>query len=887
MLASVCSSFAPVAVVSHADGIISSVIPLRLRISGFLSYRDPAELDFTGFDLACISGPNGAGKSTLLDAITWALFGQARRRDEALINLQSDAAEVAFEFQYEGADYRILRGVRRGKPGSLELQVGRVAEAASGVDQPEHTVWVPLTERTQRETQSRIQQILRLDYETFVNASFFLQGKADLFTQQTPARRKEVLSSILGMEIWEAYKTRAAEMRRQREADLASVVGRLGEIGAELSEEPQRIQRLAELETTLSSLIAARKSQTSALEAARQAHELLDRQRLLLAEQTAFLENLRLDLGALQARLADRRAARSENAALTDRADQIESVYVAWRTTIADLERWDRVATAFRDQERQRAPLLQEIATEQARLAQEQSQLLARQEQMREKASSVVALESELQQAAALHAQAQAALQERNGLQAQLAQARESVAEKAAGNKGLKDKMDEIKARIEALEAASGAACPLCGQPLSDAHRRSTLEKLQLEGKRQGDQFRSNAAAIQDLRGIAADLESRLTALAGLDEERNARSRSVAQLSERLGALKSELDEWQAVGHGRLEELSRMIVHERFALPPRRKLAVLDSDLSALGYDAADHDAARLREAEQRSAEQAHAQLQSARAALEPLENEIRSLETQAAERAAAIARQESELQNAQAALQSLAKDIPNLRQVESSLFELQEQENRLNQEVGAARQKVGVLDDLRARVAELESSRQSLALGVGQHKMLESAFGKDGVPALLIEQALPEVESRANEILDRLSDGTMSVHFETQAAYRDRKREDLRETLDIKISDGAGQRDYEMYSGGEAFRVNFAIRLALSQVLAGRKGARLQTLVIDEGFGSQDSRGIQRLIETINLVRHDFAKILLISHLDELKDAFPTRIEVEKTERGSVLKVN
>jgi exonuclease SbcC len=210
-----------------------------------------------------------------------------------------------------------------------------------------------------------------------------------------------------------------------------------------------------------------------------------------------------------------------------------------------------------------------------------------------------------------------------------------------------------------------------------------------------------------------------------------------------------------------------------------------------------------------------------------------------------------------------------------------------LNQEVGAARQKVAVLDDLRARVAELESSRQSLALSVGQHKMLESAFGKDGVPALLIEQALPEVESRANEILDRLSDGTMSVHFETQAAYRDRKREDLRETLDIKISDGAGQRDYEMYSGGEAFRVNFAIRLALSQVLAGRKGARLQTLVIDEGFGSQDSRGIQRLIETINLVRHDFAKILLISHLDELKDAFPTRIEVEKTERGSVLKVN
>ena len=57
------------------------MIPLQLRISGFLSYRDPVEIDFTTFDLACISGQNGAGKSSLPDAMTWVLFGQARKRD--------------------------------------------------------------------------------------------------------------------------------------------------------------------------------------------------------------------------------------------------------------------------------------------------------------------------------------------------------------------------------------------------------------------------------------------------------------------------------------------------------------------------------------------------------------------------------------------------------------------------------------------------------------------------------------------------------------------------------------------------------------------------------------------------------------------------------------
>ncbi|HSO27470.1 MAG TPA: SbcC/MukB-like Walker B domain-containing protein, partial [Anaerolineales bacterium] len=98
--------------------------------------------------------------------------------------------------------------------------------------------------------------------------------------------------------------------------------------------------------------------------------------------------------------------------------------------------------------------------------------------------------------------------------------------------------------------------------------------------------------------------------------------------------------------------------------------------------------------------------------------------------------------------------------------------------------------------------------------------------------------------------------------------------------------RDYEMFSGGEAFRVNFAIRLALSEVLAQRAGARLQTLVIDEGFGSQDELGRQRLIEAINMVRSDFEKILVITHIDELKNQFPTRIEVEKSIDGSRIQV-
>ena len=99
------------------------MIPVRLKISGFLSYHDPVEVDFTTFELACISGQNGAGKSSLLDAITWALFGQARKKDDSLINSASDSAEVVFVFEYEQNVYRIQRIMPRGKTGILEFQI--------------------------------------------------------------------------------------------------------------------------------------------------------------------------------------------------------------------------------------------------------------------------------------------------------------------------------------------------------------------------------------------------------------------------------------------------------------------------------------------------------------------------------------------------------------------------------------------------------------------------------------------------------------------------------------------------------------------------------------------------------------------------------------------
>ena len=106
--------------------------------------------------------------------------------------------------------------------------------------------------------------------------------------------------------------------------------------------------------------------------------------------------------------------------------------------------------------------------------------------------------------------------------------------------------------------------------------------------------------------------------------------------------------------------------------------------------------------------------------------------------------------------------------------------------------------------------------------------------------------------------------------------------TLDVVIADNMGTRNYELYSGGEAFKVDFSLRLALSRLLTNRASAKLQTLIIDEGFGSQDSEGRERLVEVIRSIESEFELMLVVTHLDELKESLPAQIQVYKDEEGS-----
>ncbi|WP_159785969.1 SbcC/MukB-like Walker B domain-containing protein [Sodalinema gerasimenkoae] len=275
--------------------------------------------------------------------------------------------------------------------------------------------------------------------------------------------------------------------------------------------------------------------------------------------------------------------------------------------------------------------------------------------------------------------------------------------------------------------------------------------------------------------------------------------------------------------------------------------------------------------------------LENAQQALPGLEEQLGHLGDRLKTRQQELEQWQQQMQATQAALADCPDCSQEMAQVQTQLEQGRSQLNDRSAQLGRLQQQQ---QHRQAQQAHLEEQRQQLARSQRQHRVyqeLTQAFGKNGIQALTIETVLPQLEAEANQFLARLSANQLHVQFVTQRASKgSKKTRKLIDTLDIYIADARGTRAYETYSGGEAFRINFAIRLALAKLLAQRSGAALQLLVIDEGFGTQDDRGCERLVSAIEAIAPDFACILAVTHIPHLKEAFQTHVEVVKTDAGS-----
>ena len=849
------------------------MIPRRLRLKNFLSYRE-CEIDFTGLHLATLAGRNGDGKSALLDAITWALWGEARGRvEDDRIRHGAEDMRVELDFEVDADRYRAIRKRTRGRSGALDLfQIDDLGNRR------------PITGGTSRETQAELNRRLHMDHQTFVNSVFLVQGRSNEFTVQVPSKRKEVLRKILGLDRYEELSRAANERRKQSEAD-AAVEERLIGDDEEALEEVPRVEealveagrqreavglRLAEEERELAELKVAAAEHERRERAAVETANLLNAREAAVERRTKAIAALDADLAAVRKTL--------------DHAPDIEAAYDQLRAARDE----ERALAAVAAQARQAENA---IADAEAAIGRERTAIQTRIAGLDERRAGFAALVAGL---AALREEEAGLGAERtrlSALDADIQAARDAATEAQSTQAARADEAGGYRARAQDLkdreatlaEAEGEPLCPVCRKPLTPEELHATVEQYQAERRDLGEQYREAQAAVEELQTAAKNHDARA---ADLQQERNSLDSRIRRAEQDLAASLSEaqnaerdLPELQA----QMAALSQCLEAESFAADARAERAAACERLTGLGYDRGSHDRARERLAELEPAEADYNRLTSAKAQAEGLDAQIAGAREE-------LGREQSEREDARESLAEARAELDasqdvsaRLGAVQAAVDECRDRLAELDREHGRLTERRASLDRIAARVEEAKGRRDAARDAARLHEELQKAFGRDGVQAMLIEQSLPELERIANGLLEQLTEGRgfTQVSLRTQRESASGK---TTETLDIQISDDLGTRDYDMYSGGEKFRVDFALRIALSRLLAMRSGASLPTLIIDEGFGTQDEEGRDRLVAAINAISSEFRLILLVTHIEELRESFAQRIQVTKDpERGSL----
>ncbi len=850
------------------------MIPVQLVIKNFLPYRAPDPVRFEGIHLACLTGQNGAGKSSILDAITWALWGKSRTAsDDDLVHLGQSEMSVQLDFEQEGQLYRVIRLRAIGKRGRSELHFYVLREDGAPTT---------MTEPSIRQTQAKIDEILRLDYSTFVHSAYLQQGKADAFTTQQPARRKKILSDILGLDRWTTYEEAAKDKQRELKSRIDYLDQAIDEISRELARKPALQADLKAAEQSHKEAESARIDAENRLKEVEHApHDLRaagDRKR----ETETRLKERQRELDETNASIEQYQEQIENYQQIVDSRSEIEEGYATLqsaRETSSDMTDKLRQLQTLSDD---RSGFERKLATAEAALNGEIKSITERITELEEIIQ--VDYSAELETVQAQISILQEKELERDSLDSQVSDLRETI----AGLKSQKDNITvtgkELRDRLERLTAApdDAALCPLCAQPLKPEARAVLIRDIEAEVETRREDYRKTeeqiAALGVDLKGIQVQIKTTNTEL-----------RDLKPLLEQAGTLRTQaqnvveantrLDE----DHKRLGELQAQLDHEDFALDIREQLAVLNTQQDALGYDEDTHDDAQQQLKANNRYEELNMRLKMAIEQLPALETRLggeqkrrERLGKNCEEIQAEITQVESEI----AELTALVKEYETR---DREVAVQRTNERSAQQRLTIAQQELDALDKKAARKTEHEENRQQARHQEGIYGELARAFGKNGIPAMIIETAIPELETTANTLLAKMTDGRMSLRLPTQ---REKKTGGIAETLDIEIADELGTRDYELYSGGEAFRINFAIRVALSQMLARRAGAHLRTLFIDEGFGTQDDAGRSKLVEAINAIQDEFDMILVITHIDDLRDSFPVHIMVDKTSNGSRITV-
>lgn len=858
------------------------MIPIRLKIKNFMCYGvTPQTLEFSGIHVACLCGSNGHGKTALLDAITWALWGNTRTRtQEELVHQGQLDMSVELDFLAREQKYKVIRrytrssGARQGIT-ILELQISSYDENYQAI-----------TQNTLRETENKIKELLNLDYDTFINTAFLRQGDADRFTTSRPGERKATLAEVLGLSEYEKLELKAKSNYRSLTSKLKDFESKKLFLDEEIIEKLKYENELKGIDLEVSSLEPKLKKSQQTFDSLNSISSKFNQQETELSEAELQLSKNNLETQNLIDQLEKHKKTYEEISNLLQTKNEITEGYIKLNCYKSKLKDFDKSFEIKIELDRNIANINSELNIKKTKILTTIDQMNSQIENnLIPKINQKIQIEKKIEHLLKEELEWEEINSKIKSLNDNYEKINSKISDLKAINQILLSQMEEDRKKFDMLKI-SGGNCPLCQQKLNNNGHDVLLKNYTHQGLTNKQNYQKNLETQNNFeeqnKSLKKEIDTSSTKL--LKDQQSVNTSIIKLKSELADSLKAEKE--INTTKREIEVLDNLINSNNYAESEIKKLEEFNIQLNNLNYSTELHSRIKSQISELALYEEKHIKLKNAEtlfpkeeSLIESTKNILKNRKSEKEFLSNKIINLKSELEKKDDTNLELARTNKELSTLKSNLQSLYVRKGILLENIERC---IKYEKDLK----ELNKEVSLVSKDADIYNELSLAFGKNGLQALIIETSIPQLEQDSNQLLSRLSENKMAIKFQLVAGRKDSRTGMVSEELDIKVSDEVGTRNYETFSGGEAFRINFAIRIALSKLLARRSGAPLPILFIDEGFGSQDLEGQEKLIQSIQSIQNDFEKIIVITHIEQIKDSFPVRIEVNKSGEGSVFEI-
>jgi DNA repair protein SbcC/Rad50 len=863
--------------------------PLKLVLSAFGPYAGTESIDFRRLGehrLFLVHGATGAGKTSLLDAICFALYGDMSgdERDGKGFRSQHAGPEqltsVTLDFSVGARSYRVNRQpeqerARRRGGGTTRSPAAALLWDRTGLDDDEAEGRVLATRSSQ--VTEEVAGILGFRSEQFRQVIVLPQGRFRDLLLAKSAEREAILRQLFDT----AFYGRVEEMLNQRSRELKAEADalraeRVTLLRREACADEEEVRQLSlglqaqksELDARVAMLQRESSLAAQALERATADHAAFQK----LAQIEATLERLARRRGAIDADRARLESAQRAAglADLTNRLDDHRAGAAAARSATEALQR-----------EHQETTEAQHVAA--VKFEAERTRT-AKREQLREKLGEQQRALPQVEELADALRRRQSLAVAQQQAEAALAAAREAVAAAQARAAMLRARREAGSAAWLARDLRPDEPCPVCG---STEHPRPAAGDSEIPAREE----------IIAAERVAQDAESGREKAATRQQEAG---RAMSGLESLIGALQKQL---AGIGTASLAGLAEV---QRTAARTQAELQRLQS-----AFEQADQGYREVRERFAGLASKLESQLRQREAAVAQLlaveaewsrrleragfrdERAYREAHLSEAEReelSAAISTFDRELvtesaraDQARAAVAGL--DKPNLVVSRSTADAAAAAHGEASREAGQLAQRLSDLADTLAALRQLDDAyRAAEARYAVLGTLADAALGKNphrvSLQRFVLASRLDDVLAAASQRLGSMSRGRYLLRRATETT--DRR---IAGGLELEVEDSytASSRPVATLSGGESFQAALALALGLSQVVQSYAGGiRLDTIFIDEGFGSLDPEALDLAINTLVDLQQSGRLVGVISHVPELRERIDVRLEVLAGAGGS-----